>query len=140
MEFKGFEYVLKLFISLIEQLMDKFKWSVKEFHGLFKIRKENTLLVSANTLYQQICITATDQFESINCECNLFGLDFTKDEQISNWKSRTQGNYRTTQLFNTAEGFRDVNRTKKTFNFLKSWETASINNETDMLHPGTHKF
>ena len=34
----------------------------------------------------------------------------------------------------------NVNRTKKTFNFLKSLEIASINNETDMLHPGTHMF
>ena len=34
----------------------------------------------------------------------------------------------------------NVNRPEKTFNFLKSLEIASINNETDMLHPGTHMF
>ena len=93
--------------------MDEFKGSVKEFQGLFKIPKENISPVSANTLHQQICITAKDQFESTNCECNLFGLDFTKDEQIANWISRTQGNYRTIQLPNTAEGFMNVIQTKK---------------------------
>ena len=48
--------------------------------------------------------------------------------------------YRTIQLPNTAEGFMNVNNTKKTFNFLKSLDIASINKETEMLHPGTHMF
>ena len=113
MDIEGFEDLPKLFISPIEQLMNEFKGSVKEFRGLFKIPKENILLVSANTLHQQTCITAKDQFESTNCECNVFGLDFTKDEQIAKWISRTQGNYRTIQLPNTAEGFMNVNQTKK---------------------------
>ena len=45
-------------------MMDEFKGSAKDFRGLFKIPKENTLLVSVNTLHQQICITAKDQFEA----------------------------------------------------------------------------
>ena len=114
MEIEGFEDLPMVFISPIEKLMDEFKGSVKEFRGLFKIPKENISLISANTLHQQICITAKDQFESTNCECNLFGLDQRKDEQIANWISRAQGNYRTIQLPNTAEGFMNVNQTKKT--------------------------
>ena len=51
-----------------------------------------------------------------------------------------QGNYRTIQLPNTAEGFMNVNQTKKTFNFRKSLDIASINKETDLLHPGTLMF
>ena len=120
-------------------MIDEFKGSVKEFRGLFKIPRENISLVSANTLHQQMCITAKDQFESTNGECNLFGLYFTHDEHIANWISRTQS-YRTIQLPNTAEGFMNVNNTKKTFNFLKSLDLASINKETDLLHPGTHMF
>ena len=104
MDIEGFEDLPKLFISPIEKLMDEFKGSVKEFRGLFKIPRENTSLVSANTLHQQICITSKDQFKSTNCECNLFGLDFTKDEQIVNWISRTQ-DYRAIQLPNTAKDF-----------------------------------
>ena len=73
--------------------MDEFKGPVKDFRGLFKIPKENTALVSVNTLHQQICLTAKDQFEATKGECCLYGLDFTKDEQISNWITRAQGNY-----------------------------------------------
>ena len=62
MEIDGFEDLPKLFISPIEKSMDEFKGSVKEFRGLFKVPKENTTLVSINTLHQQICITSKDQF------------------------------------------------------------------------------
>ena len=41
------------------------------------------MLVSANMLHQQICLTAIDQFEATRCECNLYGFDVTKDKQIS---------------------------------------------------------
>ena len=86
-----------------------------------------------------MCITSRDYFESTKGECNLFGLDFSQDEQISNWLSRTE-NYKKLQLPNTAEGFMNVNKIKRTFNFLKSMEIASINKETDLLHPGAHMF
>ena len=139
MEVEGLEDLPKLFISPIEKLMDEFKGSVKEFRGLFKISRENIALVSLNTLHQQICLTARDCFESTQGECNLFGLEFTKDEQISNWLSRVD-NYKQIQLPSTAEGFMNVNNIQRTFNFLKSIDIASINNETDLLHPGAHMF
>ena len=107
MEVEGLEDLPKLFISPIEKLMDEFKGSVKEFRGLFKIPRENIALVSLNTLHQQICLTARDCFESTQGECNLFGLEFTKDEQISNWLSRVD-NYKQIQLPSTAEGFMNV--------------------------------
>ena len=88
MEIDGFEDLPKLFISPIEKLMDEFNGSVKEFRGLFKVPRENTNLLSINTLHQQICITSQDQFESTNGERNLFGLDFSQDEQIA-FGSRT---------------------------------------------------
>ena len=94
MDIEGFEDLQKLFISPIAKLMDEFKGSVKEFRGLFKVPRENVSLVLANTLHQQICIMSKDQFESTKGECNLFGLDFTKDEHIATWMSRTE-NYRT---------------------------------------------
>ena len=97
--------------------MDEFKGSVKDFRGLFKIPKENTALVPVNTLHQQICLTAKDQFEATKGECCLYGLDFTRDEQISNWMTRAQGNYRSIQLPNTVEGFMNVNHTKKAIQF-----------------------
>ena len=34
----------------------------------------------------------------------------------------------------------NVNNIKITFNFLKSMDIASINKETDLLHPGAHMF
>ena len=85
-------------------------------------------------------MTAKDQFEATKGECCLYGLDFTKDEQISNWITRAQGNYRPIQLPNTVEGFMNVNYTKKPFNLLRSLDIASINREMEMLHPGTHEF
>ena len=51
MEVEGFEDLPMVFISPIEKLMDEFKGSVKDFRGLFKIPKENTLLISENTLH-----------------------------------------------------------------------------------------
>ena len=96
MEIEGIEDLPVLFISAVENLMDEFEGLVKDFRGLFKIPslRENKKLVSAKTLHQQICVTAKDQFEATKCECNLYGLDCTKEEQISNRITRAQGNYR----------------------------------------------
>ena len=118
MEVDGFEDLPRLFISPIEKLMDEFKGLVKEFRGLFKVPKENIALVSLNTLHQQICITSRDYFESTKGECNLFGLEFTQDEQISNWLSRTES-YKKVQLPSTAEGFYECQQHPKNIQFPK---------------------
>ena len=85
---EGFENLPKLFISPTEKFMDEFTGSVKELRGLFKIPKAN---IQTGSLHQQICNTAQKQFEDTNGDCSLFGLDFTKDEQITNWIHRAIG-------------------------------------------------
>ena len=77
-DFEGLENFPQVFVSPIENLMDKFKGSVKDFWGLFKVPKANVL---SGNLHQQICNTAKEQFESTNSECNLYGLDFLLDGQ-----------------------------------------------------------
>ena len=91
-------------------------------------------------LHQQICNTAQKQFEETNENCSLFGLDFTKDEQITNWIHRANGSYKKVQFPKTIEGMLSVNLMKKSFNFLKSLDIAAINNEIEFLHPCTHEF
>ena len=50
--------------------------------GAFKIR--TTRAVDSNLLHI-ICSTAKEYFERSEGKINLFGLDFTTDEQISSW-------------------------------------------------------
>jgi len=105
----------KLFISPTEKMMDEFTGSVKELRGLFKIPKSNT---PPGSLHQQICNNAKRQFDKTNGDCSHYGLDFTKDEQITNWINRTSGEYRKMQFPKTIEGMLKVNMLKKNFNFL----------------------
>ena len=95
--------------------MDQFNGTGKDFRGLFKVPKENIPVVSASTLRQQICITAKDQYEATNCECNVYGLDLTKDKHIVNWISRAQG--------------------KCCKSCCNCWILPQINDEMEMLHP-----
>ena len=62
-------------------------------------------------LHQQICNTAKTQFHQTNEECNLFGLDFTREEQIINWISRTSENYRRLKFPKMIEEMMNVNST-----------------------------
>ena len=117
--------------------MDEYTGSVKELRGLFKISKTN---IQTGSLHQQICNTAQKQFGETNGDCSLFGLDFTKDEHITNWIHRANGTYKKVQFPKTLEGMLSVNSMKKSFNFLKSLDIAAINNEIELLHPSTHEF
>ena len=126
MEIEGSENIQKLFISPVEKFVDEFTGSVKELRCLFKIPRTNT---QTGNLHQQICNTAKRQFEETNGDCCLFGLDFTKDEQILNWIHRTNGKYRKLQFPKTIEGMMAINSMKKSFNFLKSLDIAAINTE-----------
>ena len=137
MEIEGFENLPKLFISQTEKMMDEYTGSVKELRGLFKIPKTNN---PTGNLHQQICNTAKKQFDETNGDCSLYGLDFNADEQISNWIHRANGKYRKLQFPKTIEGMMNINRMKKSFNFLKSLDIASINNDIELLHPCTHEF
>ena len=117
--------------------MDEFTGSVKEFKGLFKKPKTN---IPVGSLHQQICNTSKNQFDLANGHCNLYGLDCAMDEQITNWRQRKSGIYRKLQFPKTIEGMMNVNAMKKSFNFLKSPDIASINNEIKMLHTCVHEF
>ena len=117
--------------------MNDFNRNAKDLKGLFKIPTETKF--EAN-LYQRICNTAKNQFDSTNGECYLHGLVFTEAEQIGNWISRTNGRYKTKPMPKTCEGMMDLNKNKVTFNFLKSLEIIHINNETMLAHPSTHEF
>ena len=137
MEIEEAENLPKLFISPTEKMMDKFTGSVKELRGLFKIPKSNN---PTGSLHQQICNTAKRQFDETNGDCSLYDLDYTKDEQITNWINRTSGAYRKMQFPKTIDGMLKFNMLKKSFNFLKSLDIAAINNEIELLHPSAHEF
>ena len=107
MEIKGFENLPKLFDSQTEK-MDEFAGSVEELRGLFKIPESN---VPTGSLHEQICNTAKKQFDKTNRDCSLYGLDFTKDEQITNWI------YRKLLFPKTIEGILNINTMKKSFTF-----------------------
>ena len=92
------------------------------------------------SLHQQICNTSKNQFDLEPRDIALFGLQFTEDEQIGNWISRTNGRYKAKTIPTTINGMMDVNRQKVQFNFLKNLEISNINMEVDQLHPCTHEF
>ena len=48
---------------------------------------------------------------------NLFGLEFTADEQISCWVNRTEETHRKHTMPMTGEVYIKLNDTKKQFNF-----------------------
>ena len=121
MEIVGFEELPKLFVSPIENLTDEFTGTVKDFRGLYKVPKEN---IPFGNLHQQICNIAKYQFDATNGQCNLFGLNFTTDEQIVNRISRSNGSYKKLQMPNTNEGMMNINVTKRSFNFLKSLDIS----------------
>ena len=75
-------------MSPAEKFMMEFDGSSKDLRGMFKIPQENRIVGS---LHQQICNTSKNQFELATEDITLFGLQFTEDEQIGNWISRTNG-------------------------------------------------
>ena len=134
MEIKGFESLPKLFVSQTE-MMDEFTGSVKEFESYS---------MSLNVIIQlEACINkfATLLKNSLtNKDCSLYGLDFTKDEQITNGIHRTNENYRKLQFPKTIQGMLISNRMKKSFNFLKSLNIAALNNEIELIRPSKREF
>ena len=77
-----------LCMSPAESFMMVFDSSSNDLRGLFKIPKENKIVGS---LHEQICSTPKNQYELATGEITLFGLQFTEDEKIGNWVSRTNG-------------------------------------------------
>ena len=75
--------------------MDEYKGSVSELRVLFKISKTN---IQNSSLHQQISNIVQKQFEETNGDCGLFGLIFTKDEQIKNCIHRTDATYKKVQF------------------------------------------
>ena len=70
----------------------------------------------------------------------MFGLQFSEDEQIGNWISRTNGRYKAKEIPKTSHGMMDANKNKVQFNFLKNLDIKNINMEVEQLHPSTHEF
>ena len=95
-----------LYVDPVEKFMDEFAGSATELRGLFRV---HTSTAVDSNLQQIICSTAKEWFEKTGGQLNLFGLEFSQDEQI--------------------------NDTKKQFNFLKSLDIANINAEVDNIHP-----
>ena len=93
-----------------------------------------------SNLQQIICSTAKEWFEKSEGRLNLFGLNFTNDEQISFWVNRTEETYERLFMRMHVEGFMQLNDSKKQFNFLRSLDIANINKEVENLHPSTHEF
>ena len=137
METEECEYLQTLFLSPAEKFMMEFDGSSKDLRGLFKIPKENVVIGS---LHQQICNTAKNQFDLEQRAIALFGLQFTEDEQIGNWISRTNGRFKTKEIPKSCHGMMELNKNKVQFNFLKNLEIKNINMEVDQLHTSTHEF
>ena len=137
METEECEFLENLYISPAEKFMMEFDGSSKDLKGLFRMPKE---FLAMGSLHQQICNTSKNQFDLEPRDIALFGLQFTEDEQIGNWISRTNGRYKAEEIPKTINGMMDVNRQKVQFNFLKNLEISNINMEVDQLHPCTHEF
>ena len=66
--------------------------------------------------------TANEWFEKTDTEMSLFGLHFSKDEQLSIWHSRTEEMWRQKTMPLTIEGYIKLNDNKMQFKFLRSLE------------------
>ena len=84
--------------------------TAKDLRGLFKIHTSTA--VDFN-LQQIICSTAKEWFEKSEGRLNLFGLNFTNDEQISVWVNRTKETHRSLFMPIHVEGFMQINESKK---------------------------
>ena len=87
-----------------------------------------------------VCSTAKEWFEKNENEISLFGLQFTKDEQLSFWHSRTEETWRKKTMPLMIEGYIKLKDNKTQFNFLRSLDIENINSEFVNLHPSTHEF
>ena len=91
------------------------------------------LVQKKENLQQIICNTAKEWFEISNDEMNLFGLSYTKDEQISIWVNRPEETWK--KCFSPGHSKGTWNETKAQFNFLRSLDISNINAEVVNLHP-----
>ena len=137
METEECEFLEDLYMSPAEKFMKEFDGSSKDLRGLFRTPKE---FLGFGSLHQQICNTAKNQYDLETREIALFGLQYTEDEQIGNWISRTNGRYKAREIPKSSHGMMDINRNKVQFSFLKNLEISNINMEVDQLHPSTHEF
>ena len=67
--------------------MDEFVGTAKDLRGLFKI---HTSTAVDSNLQQIICSTAKEWFEKSEGKLNLFGLNFTNEEQVRFWVNCTE--------------------------------------------------
>jgi len=70
-----------------KRFMDEFVGTAKDLRGLFKI---HTSTAVDSNLQQIICSKAKEWFEKSEGKLNLFGLNFTNEEQVSFWVNRTE--------------------------------------------------
>ena len=117
--------------------MDEFVGTATELRGLFKI---HTSTAVDSNLQQIICSTAKEWYEKSEVKLNLFGLNFTNDEQISFWVNHTEETYKRLFMPLHVEGFMQLNDSKKQFIFLRSLGIANINAEVENIHSTTHEF
>ena len=126
-----------LYIDQTEKFMDEYVGTALEMKGLFKTHDSNAAL---ENIQQMVCGTAKEWFEKHEDEISLFGLQFTKDEQLSFWHSRTEETWRKKTMPLMIEGYIKLNDNKTQFNFLRSLDIENINREFVNLHPSTHEF
>ena len=69
----------------------------------------------------------------------MFGLNFTNDEQISNWVNRAEETWRS-KVSNFSWRLHANQWQQAAIQFLKSLDIANINAEVENLHPSTHEF
>ena len=105
-----------------EQFRDNIEVSTDlVLRGLFKI---HTSTAVDSNFHQIICSMGKEWYGKSEGKLNLFGLNFTNDEQINLWVNRIEETHRKLGMPMTV-GFIQLNDTKKQFNFLKSLGIAS---------------
>ena len=95
-----------LYVDPLEIFTDKYAGTATELRGQCKLH--SSCIVDDN-LQQIICSTAKETFEKTEERLNLFGLNFTADEQISNWVNRTEETWRTENAPISVEGYMQIN-------------------------------
>ena len=128
METEECEFLQNLYMPPAEKFMMEFDGSSKDVRGLFRTQKE---FLGVGSLHQQICNTSKNQYDLETRDIALFGLQYTEDEQIGNWISRTNGRYKAKDIPKSRTGMMDVNTSRVQFNFLKHLEINNINMEVE---------
>ena len=112
---------------------------MKQYQALFKVPKEN---IPNRNLHQQTCNTAktNSMLQMVNVAFSASRLLMMRMHKLVIRCQDQMEDTKLDQCQNTCSGMMDLNKNKVSFNFLKSVEVKSINNEIGLLHPSAHEL